>query len=190
MRRTAAQWPPEVRVTRPTARERLVADCRDTAQKVFAAVSRSAGPELFSLDLTMGQFRAMATMYGPQPVGELGRRLGISEPAASLLADRLVDLSLAVRERDPRDRRRTLVTATPAAEELAGRLRQGRQEQVTAWLSALGDDELDGLARGLHGLMRAAEESLASAQPDATLTGGATVAAPASAAARAGDSRG
>ena len=178
---------------RPTARERLVADCRDTAQKVFAAVSRSAGAELLSLDLTMGQFKAMAmvTMYGPQPVGELGRRLGLSEPAASLLADRLVDLSLAVRERDPRDRRRTLVTATPAAEELAGRLRRGRHEQFTEWLCALGDDELDGLARGLHGLMRAAEEGTASAQPDATPPGGgATVAAPASAAARAGGSRG
>src|SRR5450759_2499129 len=34
----------------------------------------------------MGQFKAMATvtMYGPQPVGELGRRLGLSELAASL----------------------------------------------------------------------------------------------------------
>jgi DNA-binding MarR family transcriptional regulator len=168
-------------VSKPTPRERLVADCRDTAQQVFATVSRSAGPELLSLDLTMGQFKAMAmvTMYGPQAVGELGRRLGISEPAASLLADRLVDLSLAVRERDPHDRRRTLVTATPAAEELAGRLRQGRREQFTEWLSTLSDDELDGLARGLHGLMRAAQEGEARAHVDAVPAGGtaATVAA-------------
>ena len=76
---------------------------------MFAALNRSAGPELLSLDLTMGQFKAMVmvTMYGPQPVGELGRRLGLSEPAASLLADRLVELGLAVRERDPQDGRRT-----------------------------------------------------------------------------------
>jgi DNA-binding MarR family transcriptional regulator len=139
---------------------RLVAECHEAAHRIFAIVHRSAGPELLSLDLTMGQFKAMAmvTMFGPQPVGELGRRLGLSEPAASLLVDRLVDLDLAMRERDPQDRRRTLVTATRAAEELAARLRQGREEHVLHWLGALTDDELGGLLRGFRGLLRAAED--------------------------------
>jgi DNA-binding MarR family transcriptional regulator len=134
---------------------------------VFAALNRSAGPELLSLDLTMGQFKSMAmlTMNGPQPVGELGRRLGISEPAASLLVDKLEELGLAVRERDPKDRRRTLVTPTPAAEELAARLRQGREEHILAWLGALTDEELDGLTRGFRGLMSIAAEDSA---PDVT----------------------
>jgi DNA-binding MarR family transcriptional regulator len=157
---------------RPTPRAQLVADCGDTAQKVFAAVGRNAGPELLSLDLTMGQFKAMTTVttFGPQPVGELGRRLGISEPAASLLADRLVELDLAVRERDPRDRRRTLVTATPAADELASRLRQGSRAQMTAWLSALTDDELDCLARGLNGLLRASQDPTPAPSPTSNAT--------------------
>jgi len=142
-------------------RARLLADCHDAAHEVFAALNRSAGPELLSLDLTMGQFKAMATLTinGPQPVGELGRRLGISEPAASLLVDKLEELGLAVRERDPQDRRRTLVTATAAAEELAARLRQGREEHILAWLGALSDEELDGLTRGFRGLMRVAAEN-------------------------------
>ena len=132
---------------------------------MFAALNRSAGPELLSLDLTMGQFKAMATltMNGPQPVGELGRRLGLSEPAASLLVDKLADLGLAVRERDPQDRRRALVTATPAAEELAARLREGREGHILAWLGALADDELDGLTRGFRGLLRVAAASDAAA---------------------------
>jgi DNA-binding MarR family transcriptional regulator len=123
---------------------------------VFAAINRSAGSELLSLDLPMGQFKAMATitMFGPQPVGELGRRLGISEPAASLLVDRLEERGLAVRERDAQDRRRMLVTATPAADELAARLRHGREEQVRRWLDALADDELAGLLLGFRGLQR------------------------------------
>lgn len=133
------------------------------AHEVFAAINRDAGPELLSLDLTMGQFKAMATvtMYGPQPVGELGRRLGLSEPAASLLVDKLVELGLAVRERDPQDGRRTLVTATPAAEELAARLREGREEHALRWLGALSDDELDALTRGYRGLLRVAAETAA-----------------------------
>lgn len=131
------------------------------AHEVFATINRDAGPELLSLDLTMGQFKAMATvtMYGPQPVGELGRRLGLSEPAASLLVDKLVELGLAVRERDPQDGRRTLVTATPAAEELAARLREGREEHALRWLGALSDDELDALTRGYRSLLRVATET-------------------------------
>jgi DNA-binding MarR family transcriptional regulator len=150
----------------PTRHTQRVAECQEAAHEVFAALNRSAGPELLSLDLTMGQFKAMAmvTMYGPQPVGELGRRLGLSEPAASLLADRLVELGLAVRERDPQDGRRSLVTATAAAEELAGRLREGRHEHVLAWLGALTEEELDGLVRGFRGLLRVAGVSAAVAE--------------------------
>jgi DNA-binding MarR family transcriptional regulator len=129
------------------------------AREVFAAVNRSVGEELLSLDLPMGQFKAMATitMDGPQPVGEIGRRLGISEPAASLLVGKLEERGLAARTRDKQDRRRTLVTATQAGDELASRLRQGREEQTQRWLDALTDDELTGLLRGFQGLLRTVE---------------------------------
>ena len=140
-------------------RERLAAQCHEVAREVFAAINRSVGEELLSLDLPMGQFKAMATitMYGPQPVGELGRRLGISEPAASLLVGKLEERGLAARTRDEQDRRRTLVTATQAGDELATRLRQGREEQTQRWLEALTDDELAGLLLGFQGLLRIIE---------------------------------
>ena len=123
----------------PAERKRLAARCRQAAHEVFAAVNRNVGAELLSLDLPMGQFKAMATitMLGPQAVGELGRRLGISEPAASLLVGKLEERGLAARVRDEQDRRRILVTATPAGEDLATRLRQGREEHVQRWLGAL-----------------------------------------------------
>ena len=140
-------------------RERLAAQCHEVAHEVFAAINRSVGEELLSLDLPMGQFKAMATitMCGPQPVGELGRRLGISEPAASLLVGKLEERGLAARTRDEQDRRRTLVTATQAGDELATRLRQGREEQTQRWLEALTDDELAGLLLGFQGLLRIIE---------------------------------
>ncbi len=128
-------------------------------------MNRNVGSELLSLDLPMGQFKAMATitMLGPQPVGELGRRLGISEPAASLLVDKLEERGLAARVRDEQDRRRILVTASPAGEELATRLRQGRDEQVQRWLDALTDDELAGLLHGFSGLLRTVQDEQAAA---------------------------
>ena len=147
----------------PAQRKRLAAQCHQAAHEVFAAVNRSTGSELLSLDLPMGQFKAMAmiTMYGPQPVGEVGRRLGISEPAASLLVGKLEERGLAARTRDEQDRRRTLVTATPAGDELASRLRQGREEQVQRWLDALTDDELEGLLLGFGGLLRIVQDEAA-----------------------------
>lgn len=145
----------------PTTNEQLVADCGDAAHQVFALMTRTSNPEWLALDLTMGQFKAMMaiTVFGPQPVGELGRRLGLSEPGASLLVDKLEERDLAVRRRDARDRRRCLVTLTPAAAELAGRLRQGREEHMTRWLAALDSDELEALLRGLRGLLRVATKA-------------------------------
>jgi DNA-binding MarR family transcriptional regulator len=144
----------------PAERKRLAAQCHQAAQEVFAAVNRGVGAELLQLDMPMGQFKAMATitMFGPQPVGEIGRRLGISEPAASLLVGKLEERGLATRTRDEQDRRRMLVTATPAAEELAGRLREGREELVQDWFAALSDDELAGLLLGFRGLQRVVRE--------------------------------
>jgi DNA-binding MarR family transcriptional regulator len=149
----------------PAERKRLAAQCHQAAHEVFAAVNRSVGSELLTLDMPMGQFKAMATitMFGPWPVGELGRRLGISEPAASLLVDKLEERGLAARTRDEQDRRRTLVTATPAGHEFATRLRQGREEQIGQWLEALTDDELKGLLLGFRGLMRVVETEAADA---------------------------
>lgn len=138
--------------------------CLDLAHRVFAALHRATSADWLALDLTMGQMKALMTItaYGPQPVGELGRRLGIGEPAASLLADRLEAAGLASRERDPGDRRRALVTPTAAARELATALRAGRDEHVRRWLTALAPDELDALCRGLRGLLRVAEQGEAS----------------------------
>jgi DNA-binding MarR family transcriptional regulator len=142
-----------------TARARLVADCREAAHDAFAAISRSVGSELLHLDMPMGQFKAMATitMFGPQPVGEVARLLGVSEPAASLLVGKLEERGLAERVRDDQDRRRILVTATATGQELSERLREGRRDQFMQWLAALSDEELRGLLLGLSGLLRVVE---------------------------------
>jgi DNA-binding MarR family transcriptional regulator len=151
-------------------KKRLIADCCEAAQQFSAIMTRTSDPDWLSLDLTMGQFKAMMTLsvYGSQPVGELGRRLGLSEPASSLLADKLEERGLAGRKRDPEDGRRTLVTLTSHGAELAATLRQGRWEQLELWLDGLGTHELEGLAQGLRGLLRAAEDGMSTSTSGGT----------------------
>lgn len=149
----------------PTPHELLVDACEGAAREVFALMNRAAGPELLSLDLSMGQFKALMTITtaGPQPIGELGRRLGISEPAASLLADKLEDRGLARRERDANDRRRQLVTPTEEALELSARVRRGREDNIQQLFAAMSDDDLKALTQGFRSLVRVAETKVASA---------------------------
>lgn len=141
-------------------RERLVEDCLASLATFFAAANRSSEGELLALDLTMPQFKATMCLaaFGTQPVGALGRRLGLSEPAASLLVDRLEALGLARRSRDTEDRRRTLVELSERGHELTARLRRGRDERLRRLLGRLDADELAALHRALAALGRAARE--------------------------------
>src|SRR5665647_3646078 len=91
--------PPEDPLPKPTPHASLVQDCHEAARRVLAMITRASGPDWLSLDLTMGQFTALmtVTLFGPQPVGALGRHLGLSEPGACLLVDKLEEHGLAVR---------------------------------------------------------------------------------------------
>jgi DNA-binding MarR family transcriptional regulator len=137
---------------------RLVIECQAAAREVFSLLRQNSGPEWLSLDLTMGQLKALITLHrlGPQAVGELGRRLGLSEPAASLLVDRLEERGHVRRERDGGDRRRCLISLSDAGKDLTSRLSESREEQVARWLTALERDELEGLLHGFRGLLRVA----------------------------------
>ena len=138
--------------------------CVDSYRRLAAAFVREEEHLWLGLDLTMGQFKAMAALDldGPLSIGGLGRALGLSEPAASLLVDQLEERGLARREQDSSDRRRILVTARPEALERVGAFRRGRAARVSGWLDRLAADDLEALTRGL-----AALADVAAAQPAA-----------------------
>jgi DNA-binding MarR family transcriptional regulator len=115
-------------------------------------------PVWLRLDLTMAQFRALVVVsrYAGSTVGELGGELSIGQSTASILADHLVCRGLVARVEDPADRRRALLSLTSAGETLLGELRHGNGQILKEWLAELADAELEGLARGLRALARAA----------------------------------
>jgi DNA-binding MarR family transcriptional regulator len=145
-------------MTEKDGSQSLLERCNDVLRQL-AALARPKGSDWLDLDLGMGQFKAMLvlTEQERQTVGGLGRALGIAEPSASLLVDKLVSRGLAVRETDADDRRRTQVAPTDEGRLLMSRLRRTREDQIAAWLGALEEDELRSLLVGLEALVRVME---------------------------------
>jgi DNA-binding MarR family transcriptional regulator len=120
--------------------------------------------ELLGMDLSMGEFKCMLLATGDPSgdaaltVGGVARALSISEPAASVLVDKLVGRGLVVREIDSADRRRTLVKPSDAAQEWADRVRLTREMQVHGLLDLLEQGDLEAMVRGFEALATAIEE--------------------------------
>ena len=81
--------------------------------------------------------------------------LGVGQPTASHLVDKIVRQGFADRSESPTDRRVTLVRLTPKGEDLVRRLYQGGEEQYRAWVRELTDEERKKLLSGLQALVRA-----------------------------------
>jgi DNA-binding MarR family transcriptional regulator len=68
-------------------------------------------------DPTLPQVRAMLALHvlGSCRLKTLARRLDISDPAASEMVERLVEMGLVSREQDPTDRRQVVLSLTEEA---------------------------------------------------------------------------
>lgn len=122
--------------------------------QVFRAIEATMLPAWATTDLTMAQMKAamFLTYEGPMTIGHLACALGIGQPAASILVDRLVQLGLVNRMEDPADRRRTIASLTPRGLETIGTFRNHRLQCLRAWLERLDADTLSALARGVQGI--------------------------------------
>jgi DNA-binding MarR family transcriptional regulator len=125
-----------------------------------ARLAKPQGSEWLALDLGMGQLKAIGllTERRQSTVGGLAKAIGISEPSASILVDKLVQRGLVARETDPADRRRTLVIPTEAGDGLMERLRQIKDDRVRAWLALMPERDVQALLQGLDALGAAIEQ--------------------------------
>ena len=136
-------------------------------KKVHRALLTSTAGRWRDLDISMQQLRAMYLIRDEEvaTVGRLAELFGISLPAASVLADRLVRAGYFERREDTADRRRVLLTLTRAGIQLVSDLREGSHAHLRRWMSRLSPDDLVALTRGWHAL---ADVASASHQPAAT----------------------
>jgi DNA-binding MarR family transcriptional regulator len=145
----------------------LVGQCLAVMGSLAHQAQRPQACVWSELDLTMSQLKAVfaITGEGSMSVGHLAHTLAISEPAASLLVDRLEAAELALRESDPSDKRKTRVVPTARASELSERLLQVKEERLAQWLDRLSDADLRALLRGMRALCSAATEAQFAAVP-------------------------
>jgi DNA-binding MarR family transcriptional regulator len=83
-------------------------------------------------------------------ITELARQEGVTQPAITLLVNRLAERGLVTREADPSDRRVVLVAVTSAGRELFGQLRAQYRALLHEEMASLHDTEVDTLARSIE----------------------------------------
>ncbi len=118
-------------------------------------------------DLKPRQFQILGLLHdhGGLPQGELVRTMGVVPPVLVTLLNPLEAAGLIARQRDPRNRRRHLVTLTPAGEQKLTRAARAQLETEDALFASLDDDQRKQLAA----LLIALRDGLA-ADPDTDCT--------------------
>ena len=102
-----------------------------------------------------GVLRALSVR--PMRVTELAKQEGVTQPAVTLLVNRLEDRGWVTREADPADRRVVLVTVSAAGAEVFARARAQYRALIHQEMAPLADDEVATLARAIEILDRLIE---------------------------------
>jgi DNA-binding MarR family transcriptional regulator len=118
----------------------------------------SSRPDWMELEMSMAQIKALFTIsYGDAvPVNRIAEYLGVGQPTASYLVNKLVRQGFAERSESNIDRRVTLVRLTSQGEDLVRRLYQGGEAQYRSWVNQLTEKERKDLLRGLQAIARVA----------------------------------
>jgi MarR family 2-MHQ and catechol resistance regulon transcriptional repressor len=89
--------------------------------KAYRALERLAIRSIESHQVGLSDFGVMELLLhkGPQPVNEIGRRIGLTSGAITTAVDRLESCKLVIREAHPSDRRTRVVRLTARGREQA-----------------------------------------------------------------------
>jgi DNA-binding MarR family transcriptional regulator len=96
----------------------------------------------------VGVLRKLRT--GPRRITELAAEEPVTQPAITLLVNRLEERGWLKRVRDPSDRRAVLVSLTPKGEEVFEQLRAEYRALVHEEMGMLDDSEVETLAAAVE----------------------------------------
>jgi DNA-binding MarR family transcriptional regulator len=101
-----------------------------------------------SFDIARTEASVMAAISaGPRRITELACHTGVTQPAITLLVNRLQERGWVTREPDPGDRRAVRVALTPAGAETFGRFQEEYRALLREEMASLQDDEIEVLAQ-------------------------------------------
>ena len=120
------------------------------------ALLRESLPAWIDLPLSLPQLRVLFIIAHHQAasVAQVAQALGIGEPTASHLVDKLARAGLLDRKEDPRDRRRARVSLSSSGEGLIEKL-LGWEEVLGLWLQRVPAGDLAQLQHGLDAMLHA-----------------------------------
>jgi MarR family transcriptional regulator, 2-MHQ and catechol-resistance regulon repressor len=132
--------------------------------KAHRALERLATRSIEAFDVGLSDFGVMELLLhkGPQPVNEIGRRIGLTSGSITTAIDRLETSGLVTRRSDPNDRRARVVQLTARGRDQATRLFAGHKRVMDAAGSHLSKKErtlLIGLLKQLGSAAVARTES-------------------------------
>jgi DNA-binding MarR family transcriptional regulator len=100
--------------------------------------------------VTRTEAAVLATLEsGPERIGELARQEGVTQPAITLLVNRLERRGWVTREADPGDGRVVLVAITPAGRDLFAGVRAQYRALVHEEMASLDDGDVETLAQAI-----------------------------------------
>ncbi|MBI2886706.1 MAG: MarR family transcriptional regulator [Chloroflexi bacterium] len=102
------------------------------------------------LSVAQAQALLQVGQEGPMTMGELADKLGVSQPAATELVNRLVEAGRLERASRAEDRRKVVIQLTPQAQEIAAGALAERRAAVASVLDQLSAFERRSFLRGLR----------------------------------------
>ncbi len=132
----------------------LAGEIVDLFRELFHALLSSSAPAWVDLRLSVPQLRTLFIILHDttSSVTQVARRLGVGEPTASHLVEKLVRAGLVERTEDPADRRRARVRLAPQGEALIGKL-LGWEDLLAGWLHRVSVQDLAHFRQGLGALV-------------------------------------
>ncbi|MCK9579582.1 MAG: MarR family transcriptional regulator [Methanoregula sp.] len=112
------------------------------------------GPGISGIRIAQYRVLGLLVKSGPLSMSEIGRRLYISKPSMTTLADTLIANGWAERCNDPKDRRVINLAITPEGKEYLRQAFEIYKGDVSALLSGLDDLDLQQLSATLDDLQR------------------------------------
>ena len=129
--------------------------------KAHRALQRLAIQSIESFEVGLSDFGVMEMLLhkGPQPVNEIGRRIGLTSGAITAAVDRLESCALVTREAHPSDRRARVVRLTARGREQAAKVFAGHKAAMDSAARGLSKSERATLIRLLKKLGVSAERN-------------------------------